>query len=322
MDRSTDRTRTRKKLKNGGKKTFSKMPVRPQGETKQQQQPDKRATTANMSLSPPPSVDEAQVPGALPPLKEVQGSTANAPLSPLGEELGTVTLPPLEKAQDSANINMSLSPSSVESVAGAAEAQVPGALPLQDSANMSPPPQQQEVQEMQNSAANANAPLSPSGEELGLGAPPPLLAPEMSEQEKVEKSVYVKPVADAELATDAESAVATNMQPENMQPENMQPALATATDMQPEVTDPIIDAFKVKLSEAKIQKEKNPIIDAFRVELGKAKIQLQNIEEQIENQLAATAAGGGMMKKRKKTFYKRYKSKKSMKRKNKTSRNN
>jgi hypothetical protein len=48
--------------------------------------------------------------------------------------------------------------------------------------------------------------------------------------------------------------------------------------------------------------------------------QLKEIEEktaQIKNQL-----GGGIMKKRKKTFYKRYKSKKSMKRKNKTSRNN
>ena len=56
--------------------------------------------------------------------------------------------------------------------------------------------------------------------------------------------------------------------------------------------------------------------------------ELKKIQEEAEditkklNEGEYTSTSGGMMKKRKKTFYKRYKSKKSMKRRNKTNRNN
>ncbi len=65
------------------------------------------------------------------------------------------------------------------------------------------------------------------------------------------------------------------------------------------------------------EEKKDPIRDALLKQLDEIKKQTA----QIENQLTPAAAAGGGMKKRKKTYYKRYKSKKSMKRKNKTNRN-
>jgi hypothetical protein len=64
---------------------------------------------------------------------------------------------------------------------------------------------------------------------------------------------------------------------------------------------------------AEEQKEEDTIKMALMEQLRKIKEQT----EQIENQLRT-----GGMKNRKKTFYRKYKSKKSMKRKNKTSRHN
>ena len=64
------------------------------------------------------------------------------------------------------------------------------------------------------------------------------------------------------------------------------------------------------------EEKKDPVRDALVKQLDEIKQQTKVIEDALIN----SAAGGGM-KKRKKTYYKRYKSKKSMKRKNKTSRN-
>jgi hypothetical protein len=67
------------------------------------------------------------------------------------------------------------------------------------------------------------------------------------------------------------------------------------------------------------QKEEDPIRDALVKQLDEIKQQTKVIEDALNETIPA--ASGGMMKKRKKTFYKRYKSKKSMKRRNKTNRN-
>jgi hypothetical protein len=289
------------------------------------QQQQKVEDLANMSLSP--SVDEAQVPGVLPPLEEVQDSS-----------------------------NMSLSPS-------VDEAQVPGALsPVQDSANMSLSPQQQEVQEMQDSA---NAPLSTSGEELALGAvtPPPLKEMQDSAanaplsplgEEPVQNSEDVSPIPPS--LEEVQDSANISLSPSSVESgagaveaqvpgagaplplkevENSEdvslsqsaddaqsklgapppPPLAPEMSGQEQVMQEPIDVKPVVVAED--QKEKDTIKTALLE-------QLKEIKEktaQIENQLAATAVSGGMMKKRKKTFYKKYKSKKSMKRKNKTNRN-
>jgi hypothetical protein len=67
------------------------------------------------------------------------------------------------------------------------------------------------------------------------------------------------------------------------------------------------------------EEKKNPVRDALVKQLEEIKQQTKVIEDALYE--TNSAAGGGMMKKRKKTFYKRYKSKRSMKRKNKTNRN-
>ena len=221
------------------------------------QQQQKVEDSSNMSLSP--SVDEAQVPGALSPVQEMQDS-ANAPLSTSGEELalGAVTPPPLKEMQDSAAnaplsplgeepvqnsedvspippsleevqdlTNISLSPSSVESGAGAVEAQVPGAgapLPLKEVENVS----------LSQSADDAQSKLG--------APPPPPLAPEMSGQEQVmQESIDVKPVV------------------------------------------------------AEKQKEEDPIRDALVKQLDEIKQQTKVIEDALTN----SAAGGGIKKRKK-----------------------
>jgi hypothetical protein len=105
-------------------------------------------------------------------------------------------------------------------------------------------------------------------------------------------------------------------------------AIANAGVQQPEVsTDAIENANASGLQvEPKVEEEKEDPIKAVLLE------QLKQIEEktnEIKSKLMtsenAAAAGGGLnkiLKKRKKTFYKKYKSKISMKRRNKTSRNN
>jgi hypothetical protein len=239
-------------------------------------QQQKVEDSANMSLPPPPS-------------------------GPSGEELGLGALPPLE-AQDSANI--SLSPSSVESGAGAAEAQVPGAvapLPLEEVGNL------EDVSLPQSAADDAQS---------KLGAPPPLLAPEMLEQEKVEESV--KPVADAELAY-AESADAELADAELADAELATGAeLADAESADAELADAEsadAELAAVKLSLLKVTKDLQNKLDKINLELAAAPLLAPEMKA-----VTARVVGGGM-KKRKKTFYKRYKSKKSMKRKNKTNRN-
>ena len=320
------RTTRKKNSKNGTsggiikKKPSSRktpMPVRPEGETiEQQQKPDKIATTMsepeNMQTESKEQMQEPQTGNkrgreivqegdvslsSSPPLQQQKvEDSANMslpppPSGPSGEELGLGALPPLE-AQDSANI--SLSPSSVESGAGAAEAQVPGAvapLPLEEVGNL------EDVSLPQSAADDAQS---------KLGAPPPLLAPEMLEQEKVEESV--KPVADAESA-DAESADAELADAELADAE-----LATgAESADAESADAELAA--VKLSLLKVTKDLQNKLDKINLELAAAPLLAPEMKA-----VTARVVGGGM-KKRKKTFYKRYKSKKSMKRKNKTNRN-
>jgi hypothetical protein len=126
-----------------------------------------------------------------------------------------------------------------------------------------------------------------------------------------------------------------------MQQGDMQPA--TATDMQPgvDVTDtpPPIQVLQnsentqppemppgqeqvqesVDVKPVVAEEKKDPVRDALVKQLEEIKQQTKVVEDALNE--TNPAAGGGMMKKRKKTFYKRYKSKKSMKRKNKTNRN-
>ena len=90
--------------------------------------------------------------------------------------------------------------------------------------------------------------------------------------------------------------------------------------VEPEL-QPVDDSVEEKPVIVEENKEDDPIKTALME-------QLKQIEEQtakIKSQLYPEAAGGGgfnkILKKRKKTFYKKYKSKISMKRRNKTSRN-
>ena len=123
--------------------------------------------------------------------------------------------------------------------------------------------------------------------------------------------------AATEMSPLLEQVQTENMQPpvtEMQNPENVQPPV---TEMQnPENVQPLVTEMQPIIADE--QKEEDTIKTALLEQLRKIKEQTA----QIENQLASPAAVGGMMKKRKKTYYKRYKSKKSMKRKNKTSRNN
>jgi GTPase involved in cell partitioning and DNA repair len=90
--------------------------------------------------------------------------------------------------------------------------------------------------------------------------------------------------------------------------------------VEPEL-QPVDDSVEEKPVIVEENKEDDPIKTALME-------QLKQIEEQtakIKSQLYPEAAGGGgfnkVLKKRKKTFYKKYKSKISTKRRNKTSRN-
>jgi hypothetical protein len=94
---------------------------------------------------------------------------------------------------------------------------------------------------------------------------------------------------------------------ENIQPPEMPPGqeqVQESVDVKPVVAE----------------EKKDPVRDALVKQLDEIKQQTKVIEDALNE--TNPAAGGGMMKKRKKTFYKRYKSKKSMKRRNKTNRNN
>lgn len=379
MNTAISKRRTKKNststLKNGNnlrkKKTSSiktPMPVRPEGETIEQQQSDnkrKRETTmsepenmqtasegiqmqepqtgnkrgrmqeedvslssplqqqqkvegsANMSLSP--SEDEAQVPGALPPLEEVQDS-ANMSLSPSEEELGLG----VQNSNVSPPPPLSLSPSSVES--GAVEAQVPGEgapLPLKEvqnpedvSLSSSPSLQQQKLEEMEDS-------LSPPVEEVGLGvqnpedvSPPPLLqnSENALSPPSLESGAGAPPQLEVQNSENALSQSADDAQSKlGAPPLPLEPEMSR----QEQVMQESIDVKPVVVAED--QKEKDPIRDALIKQLKEIKEQTAQIEKQLDD--TAAAAGGGGIKKRKKTYYKRYKSKKSMKRKNKTSRN-
>ena len=128
------------------------------------------------------------------------------------------------------------------------------------------------------------------------------------------------------------ATAATEMPPPQVIQESVEmqePAATAATEMSPpqviqeseNVQSPEIsgqeqvqESTSIQPVVAQEQKEEDTIKMALMEQLRKIKEQT----EQIENQLRT----GGMMKRRKKTFYRKYKSKKSMKRKNKTSRNN
>ena len=90
-------------------------------------------------------------------------------------------------------------------------------------------------------------------------------------------------------------------------------AIANAGVQQPEVQ-------QGKVTETKKEEQEDPIKLALLEQLK----QIEEKTNEIKSKLAA-AVGGGLnkiSKKRKKTFYKKYKSKMSVKRRNKTSRNN
>jgi hypothetical protein len=117
------------------------------------------------------------------------------------------------------------------------------------------------------------------------------------------------------VTADMQPAVTENVQSENVQSETPMPSVPVTQDS--EIAQSLEPLGQEQANE---QKEEEDTIKAALLE------QLIKIKEQtaqIENQLAnpGATATGGMMKKRKKTYFKKYKSKKSMKRRNKTSRN-
>jgi hypothetical protein len=337
------RTTRKKNSKNGNGNGIRKpsrktpMPVRPEGETiEQQQQPDNKRKR-EITMSEPENMQTASE-GIQ--MQEPQTGNKRGRMQEGDVSLSSSPLMQQQKVEDPANMSLSL----------------PGEEEVQDSANMSPPPQQQEVQKMQDSAANA--PLSPSGEEPGLGAvtPPPLkemqdsandvsLSPSGEEPglgalpplEEVQDSAANAPL----LPSGEESPLLKVQNSENVSPpppslqegqnsENVflsSPSLESgAVEAQvpgappPPLAPEMSGQEQVKPVVAEEQKEKDPVRDALVKQLEEIKQQTKVIEDALNE--TNSAAGGGMMKKRKKTFYKRYKSKKSMKRRNKTSRNN
>ncbi len=119
-------------------------------------------------------------------------------------------------------------------------------------------------------------------------------------------------------------------QPEGIveQPEGIaeQPVIAN-TNEQPEVTteQQQQQSNDVSVTPVEEKPKEDPIKTALLEQLKQIEEQTNQIKSQLMTPENAAAAGGGglnkLMKKRKKTFYKKYKSKISMKRKNKTVRN-
>ena len=167
------RTTRKKSTSNGNnlrkKKTSSRktpMPVRPEGETiEQQQQPDNKRKR-EITMSEPENMQTASE-GIQ--MQEPQTDNKRGRMQEGYVSLSSSPLMQQQKVEDPANMSLSL-PGEEEVQDPANMSPPPQQQEVQDSANMSPPPQQQEVQKMQDSAANT--PLSPSGE--GLGALPPL----------------------------------------------------------------------------------------------------------------------------------------------------
>jgi hypothetical protein len=293
------------------KKTSIKtpMPVRPEGETIEQQQSDNMSEPENMqTASEGIQMQDPQTGNERGRTQEGDVSLSSPLQQQKVEDLAQVpgALPPLEEVQDSANMN-SLSPS-------VDLAQVPGALsPVQDSANMtslspseeelglrvqnpedvslssSPPLQQQKVEEMEDSLSRSS--------------------PESGQEQVMQESVDVNPVvaeAEDQKKNDAiKRALLEQLKEIKEKTAEIENKLAATAE---EVQNP-----DVSLSQ--------PADDA-QSKLGAPPPQLApEMSGQEQVQESVVAASGGMMKKRKKTYYKRYKSKKSMKRRNKTNRN-
>jgi hypothetical protein len=131
------------------------------------------------------------------------------------------------------------------------------------------------------------------------------------------------------------------MQSAEIQPAEIQPAEIQPAEIQPVVENvqPVVENVQPvveNVQPAEIQSvegENDPIKIAMLKEADSLQNQLNELKDQLMKDTTLTpetatmpaSAGGGLnklLKKRKKTFYKRYKSKKSMKRRNKTNRNN
>ena len=139
-------------------------------------------------------------------------------------------------------------------------------------------------------------------------------------QEPAAATITEMPVVSAEMQSGEMPPAAPDAQLENMQSdaqlENAQTA-ATTTEMRSENSQSAADA---QLAAAKLALSK--AAEVLQTDLNELQLKLAAPPPTIET---PADAGGGlnkMLKKRKKTFYKRFKSKKSMKRKNKTNRNN
>ena len=162
---------------------------------------------------------------------------------------------------------------------------------------------------------------------------PELLSPEQPELLSTDESVgeQTSMVAQPELQPADESAAQPELQPADQsaaQPELQQTDESAA---QPELQQTDESVAQPELQQTDESVEEKPVIVEENKEDDPIKTalmeQLKQIEQQtakIKSQLYPEAAGGGLnkvLKKRKKTFYKKYKSKISMKRRNKTSRN-
>jgi hypothetical protein len=134
----------------------------------------------------------------------------------------------------------------------------------------------------------------------------------MQEPENMQSGENLLPPLEAPLVTQEQE----NLLPPSEAPPLVQVIQESENVQSPEMSgqEQVQESVDMQPVVAEEQKEEDTIKSALMEQLRKIKEQT----EQIENQLRT----GGMMKKRKKTFYKRYKSKKSMKRRNKTSRNN
>jgi len=211
------------------------------------------------------------------------------PTTEMQEPVATATeMPPPQVIQESAEMQ---------------EPVVTATTEMQEPAVAEMPPQViQEQTEMQEPAVAAE-------EMQELPEIPPQV---MQEPENMQSGENLLPPLEAPLVTQEQE----NLLPPSEAPPLVQVIQESENVQSPEMSgqEQVQESVDMQPVVAEEQKEEDTIKSALMEQLRKIKEQT----EQIENQLRT----GGMMKKRKKTFYKRYKSKKSMKRRNKTSRNN
>ena len=142
------------------------------------------------------------------------------------------------------------------------------------------------------------------------------MPPQLQESSEMPPAVSEMPPAASEIPPQVQESsemppAASEIPPQVQESENAQSLEMSGQEQDQVQVQESIDMQPIVAEE---KKEEDAIKTALVEQLRKIKEQTVDIENQLRT--------GGMMKKRKKTFYKRYKSKKSMKRRNKTVKNN